>query len=140
MEYINKKDVLDILDDDHLLPETKRKWIDEKLKVCEVFDMEITDFLKPNDEDIGKPCYKIYVITERRRFANSCYNYFCDTVGCFNYWKKHILNGGDAVLYVRERPFVKSDRLKLGKTVFWTKEEAEKAIGIIYEPQTERSE
>ena len=35
MEYINKKDVLDILDDDHLLPETKRKWIDEKLKVYE---------------------------------------------------------------------------------------------------------
>lgn len=33
MEYINKKDVLDILDDDHLLPETKRKWIDERLKV-----------------------------------------------------------------------------------------------------------
>lgn len=88
--------------------------------------------IRPNDEDVGKPCYKIYVIAERRRFPNSYYDYFVDTVNCLNYWKKHILYGGEAVLYAKERPFTKSDRLKLGKTVFWTKEEAEKAIGIVY--------
>ena len=88
--------------------------------------------VRPNDEDIGKPCWKIYVIAERRRFPNSYYDYFCDTVGCLNYWKKHILYGGEAVLYAKERPFTKSDRTKLGKTVFWTKEEADNAIGVVY--------
>lgn len=93
--------------------------------------------IKPNDEDIGKTCYKIYVIAERRRFPNTYWDFFCDTKSCVDYWKKHILHGGDATLYAKARPFTKSDRLKLGSTVFWTKEEAEKAIGIVYEPKGE---
>ena len=87
--------------------------------------------IKPNDKDIGKTCYKIYIITERRRFPNTYYNYFVDTVQCLEFWKRSILYGGKETLYVRERPFTKSDRNKLGKTVFWTEEEAEKAIGVI---------
>lgn len=88
--------------------------------------------IKPNDEDVGKTCYKIYVIAERPRFPNTYYDYFCDTVSCLEHWKKHILYGGKATLYAKPRPFTKSDRLKLGKTVFWTREEAEEAIGIVY--------
>lgn len=87
--------------------------------------------IEPSD-DIGKLCYKIYVIAERRRFPGTYYDYFCDTIGCLNYWKRHILYGGEATLYAKGRPFTKSDKLKLGKTVFWTKEEAEEAIGIVY--------
>ena len=87
--------------------------------------------IRPNDEDVGKPCWKIYVIAERRRFPKTYYDYFCDTQSCLDHWKKHILYGGDATLYARERPFTKSDRVRLGKTVFWTKEEAEDAIGIV---------
>ena len=87
--------------------------------------------IRPNDEDVGKTCYKIYVIAERRRFPNTYYDYFCDTVDCVNHWKRQIMHGADVTLYVKERPFCKSDRLKLGRTVFWTKEEAEKAIGIV---------
>lgn len=87
------------------------------------------------DSDVGKTCYKIYVIAERPRFPGTYYNYFCDTTECFNYWKHHILYGGKATLYARERPFTKSDRNKLGRVVFWTKEEAEAAIGIIYQEE-----
>ena len=97
--------------------------------------------IRPNDEDVGKPCWKIYVIAERRRFPKTYYDYFCDVPHVVEYWKKFILNGGDATLYARERPFTKSDRAKLGKTVFWTKKEAEDAIGVVYTadtPQTER--
>ena len=89
--------------------------------------------IRPNDEDVGKPCYKIYVIAERPRFPKTYYDYFCDTLQVLNYWKRHILYGGEAVLYAKERPFTKSDRNKLGRTVFWTKEEAEDAIGVVYE-------
>ena len=81
---------------------------------------------------IGTTCYKIYVTAERWRFPNSYWNYFCDTVSCLEYWKKHILHGGQAALYVKARPFTRSDKIKLGKTVFWSKHEAEEAIGISY--------
>ena len=88
--------------------------------------------IKPSDEDIGKTCYKIYVIFERYRFPDTYYDYFCDSPRLLEFWKDRILNGYEATLYVKERPFTKSDRNKLGRTVFWTKEEAEKAIGITY--------
>lgn len=88
--------------------------------------------IKPNDEDVGRTCYKIYVMAERSRFPNTYYDYFCDQLSCLEYWKKRVLYGDNVTLYVKERPFTKSDRLKLGKTVFWTREEAEKAVGIVY--------
>jgi hypothetical protein len=96
--------------------------------------------IRPNDEDVGKPCWKIYVIAERRRFPKTYYDYFCDAPHVVEYWKKFILNGGDATLYARERPFTKSDRAKLGKTVFWTKKEAEDAIGVVYTADTPQTE
>ena len=99
--------------------------------------------IRPNDEDVGKPCWKIYVIAERRRFPKTYYDYFCDAPHVVEHWKKFILNGGDATLYAKERPFTKSDRAKLGKTVFWTKKEAEDAIGVVYTadtPQTDMDE
>jgi hypothetical protein len=96
--------------------------------------------IRPNDEDVGKPCWKIYVIAERRRFPKTYYDYFCDAPHVVEYWKKFILNGGDATLYARERPFTKSDRAKLGKTVFWTKKEAEDAIGVVYTADTPQTD
>ena len=82
------------------------------------------------EDDIGKTCYKVYVTAERPRFPNTYWDYFCDTVQCLDYWRKQIMYGSNAVLYVRARPFTKSDRIKLGRTVFWTKEEADEAIGL----------
>ena len=38
--------------------------------------------IKPTDEDVGKTCYKIYVLAERRRFPNTYWDYFCDTKNC----------------------------------------------------------
>ena len=96
--------------------------------------------IRPNDEDVGKPCWKIYVIAERRRFPKTYYDYFCDAPHVVEYWKKFILNGGDATLYAKERPFTKSDRAKLGKTVFWTKKEAEDAIGVVYTADTPQAD
>lgn len=88
--------------------------------------------VKPNDEDIGKTCYKIYVIAPRRRFPNTYYDYYCDVPRLVEFWKERVLQGDDVTLYAKARPFTKSDRSKLGRTVFWTKEEAEKAIGIVH--------
>ena len=82
------------------------------------------------DDKIGKTCYKIYVTAERWRFPGTYWNYFCDTKSNLEYWKQQILRGGKAALYVKARPFTRSDRIKLGDTVFWTKEEAEEAIGL----------
>lgn len=95
--------------------------------------------IRPNDEDVGKPCYKIYITAERHRFPNTYWDYFCDTVQCLDYWRRHIKYDGKATLYVKERPFTKSDRNKLGKTVFWTEKEAWQAIGLGYAEQTEPS-
>ena len=81
-------------------------------------------------DQIGEPCYKIYVNAERTRFPKTRWDYFIDTKNCLKFWKRHISLGGEATLYVRERPFTKSDKSKIGSTVFWTKEEAEAAIGI----------
>ena len=93
------------------------------------FGTAISEVKLLNDEDIGKTCYKIYVYAERNRFPNTYWDYFVDNTACFDYWKKHIKHGGEATLYAKPRPFTKSDRAKLGKTVFWTKKEAERAIG-----------
>mgnify|MGYP007112604171 CR=1 FL=1 len=59
------------------------------------------------------------------------WDYFVDTAHCLEFWKKQIMYGVKATLYAKERPFTKSDKLKLGRTVFWTKQEAEKAIGLM---------
>ena len=99
-----------------------------------LFDMEATeDYILDGkyaveagkDKDVGKLCYKIYAKYEmQRRHGMRQYDYFIDTVGCLNNWKAT----DPSVLYVRERSFTKSDKAHLGKTVFWTREEAEQAI------------
>ena len=77
------------------------------------------------DKDVGKLCYKIYAKYKQQRMHGTIqYDFFVDTVGRLNHWR--IFN--PTVLYIRERPFTKSDRTRLGKTVFWTREEAEQAI------------
>jgi hypothetical protein len=77
------------------------------------------------DKAVGKLCYKIYVKYKmQRRYSMRQYDYFVDTAGLLNHWKIF----DPSVLYIRERPFTKSDRTHLGKTVFWTREEAEQAI------------
>lgn len=43
---------------------------------------------------------------------------------CTNSFLKHCIKQGDE-LYVKEKPYVKSDITRLGKTVFLTREEAE---------------
>lgn len=83
-----------------------------------------TDYM-PEQSEIGQPCYKIYAKYEiRRGHGMRQYDFFVDTVGFLNYW----MTSDPSVLYIRERPFTKSDRAHLGKTVFWTREEAEQAI------------
>ena len=94
--------------------------------------------IRPNDEDAGKPCYKIYVTAERYRFPNTYWDYFVGTTQTLEFWKKQIIYGNKATLYVKQRPFTKSDRDKLGRTVFWTEAEAWDAIGLGYAEQTER--
>jgi len=81
-------------------------------------------------DKIGEPCYKIYVTKERYRFPGTYWDYFVDTKSCLDFWKRHISLGGEGTLYVKLRPFTKSDRGKLGSTVFWTEDEAKAAIGI----------
>lgn len=77
------------------------------------------------DREVGKLCYKIYAKYKmQHRHGMRQYDYFIDTVGCLNNWKAT----DPSVLYIRERSFTKSDRIHLGKTVFWTREEAEQAI------------
>ena len=76
------------------------------------------------DREVGKTCYKIYLRYPNYRGTGKVYDYFCDTVRCLKEWLK---NDPD-YLYIRERPFTKSDRIHLGKLVFWTREEAERAI------------
>lgn len=81
--------------------------------------------LAQEQSEIGQPCYKIYVRYTNTRGTGKEYDFFCDTVRILEYWKQY----GPEALYIRERPFTKSDRIKLGKTVFWSREEAEQAIG-----------
>lgn len=77
------------------------------------------------DGEVGKLCYKIYAKYEmQHRNGMRQYDYFVDTVHGLNHWKIF----DPSVLYIRERSFTKSDRMHLGKTVFWTREEAEQAI------------
>lgn len=77
------------------------------------------------DKEVGKLCYKIYAKYKmERRHGMRQYDYFIDTTHCLNHWKIF----DPSVLYIRERPFTKSDRTHLGRTVFWTREEAEQAI------------
>lgn len=77
------------------------------------------------DKEIGKLCYKIYAKYKMQRGRDMRqYDYFVDTAGLLNHWRTFY----PFVLYIRERPFTKSDRTHLGKTVFWTREEAEQAI------------
>ena len=78
---------------------------------------------------VGQPCYKIYVRTPSNRFKDRYHDYVCDTKCNLNYWKRH----NPSVLRVEEKTLNKSDRIKVGKTVFLTREEAERAI----KPQTD---
>ena len=81
--------------------------------------------LAQKQREIGQPCYKIYAKYKmQRRHRMRQYDFFVDTAGFLNHW----LIFDPSVLYIRERPFTKSDRAHLGKTVFWTREEAEQAI------------
>ena len=80
--------------------------------------------LAQKQREIGQPCYKIYLRYPSMRRPDTKYDYFCDSVRNLKWWKKF---GPDA-LYIRERPFTKSDSIHLGKTVFWTREKAEQAI------------
>lgn len=80
--------------------------------------------LAQKQSEIGQPCYKIYLSYPNTRRKDGMYDYICDSVRNLKWWKEH---GPDA-LNIRERPFTKSDRAHLGKTVFWTREEAEQAI------------
>ena len=77
------------------------------------------------DKEVGKLCYKIYAKYKmQRRHGMRQYDFFVDTAGYLN----NLMIFNPTVLYIRERPFTKSDRAHLGKTVFWTREEAEQAI------------
>lgn len=71
------------------------------------------------DKEVGRTCYKIYISYPNPRRAGEMYDYYCDTVRNLEFWREN--NPG--ALYVRERTFTKNDRIKLGKTVFWTREE-----------------
>ena len=81
--------------------------------------------LAQKQREIGQPCYKIYAkYKQQGRQGMRQYDFFVDTAGLLNHW----MIFDPSVLYIRERPFTKSDRAHLGKTVFWTREEAEQAI------------
>jgi len=115
--------------ENHKYPQASEAWA--KLS-NEALDMAI-EALKAEPEwtdKIGKPCYKIYVTKERYRFPCTYWDHFVDTKSCLDFWKRHISLGGEGTLYVKLRPFTKSDRGKLGSTVFWTEDEAKAAIGI----------
>lgn len=81
--------------------------------------------LAQKQREIGQPCYKIYAKYKRqRRNGMRQYDCFVDTAGFLNHW----MIFDPSALYIRKRPFTKSDRVHLGKTVFWTREGAEQAI------------
>lgn len=93
--------------------------------VREAMNVAISAVEAGRDKEVGKLCYKIYAKYKmQRRHGMIQYDFFVDTAGHLNYW----MICDPSVLYVRERSFTKSDRARLGKTVFWTREEAEQAI------------
>lgn len=86
----------------------------------------MADFLLENGV-IVPPVYVGGTVYEIRRKAVSPSGRETNCGICTNSFLKHCINTGSE-LYVKGKPYVKSDFYRLGKTVFLTREEAEKAL------------
>ena len=86
----------------------------------------VADFLLENGV-IVPPVYVGGTVYEIRRKAVSPSGRETNCGICTISFLKHCINIGSE-LYVKGKPYVKSDFYRLGKTVFLTREEAEKAL------------
>ena len=86
----------------------------------------IADYLLENGV-IVPPVYVGGTVYEIRRKAVSPSGRETNCGICTISFLKHCINIGSE-LYVKGKPYVKSDFYRLGKTVFLTREEAEKAL------------
>ena len=86
----------------------------------------LADYLLENGV-IVPPVYVGGTVYEIRRKAVSPSGRETNCGICTNSFLKHCINIGSE-LYVKGKPYVKSDFYRLGKTVFLTREEAEKAL------------
>ena len=87
---------------------------------------QMADFLLENGV-IVPPVYVGGTVYEIRRKVVSPSGRETNCGICTNSFLKHCINIGSE-LYVKGKPYVKSDFYRLGKTVFLTREEAEKAL------------
>ena len=69
---------------------------------------------------------KVYEIRQQRKKHPSSSRKIDNSIVTEIHLKRAIANG--ATLYVKSKLFVRSDAMRLGKTVFLTREEAEKAL------------